>query len=362
MPATVPPGGLVTFNFNVTAPAPGAYNFYGMMLQEGVEWFDQATYTPVTVGAPTGSGTAGEMVTYIHTDGLGSPVARSDSAGNVISRTSYEPYGRTAGGVDPTIGFTGHVNDADTGLVYMQQRYYDPVAGRFLSIDPVVTDANTGASFNRYTYANNNPYRYIDPDGRMSEQTCRDMVGNCTNVGGGGCSGSSGVSTSAKVGAVVGGAAAGLAAAGCDIYSLGGCAVANPAMVAGGIAGGAALGAVTGQQLDVTWTQFSRLLEKAANNTTGPTEIQYALVATVAGPYPDVRGGVTTLNVGDVWKYGTAVDPNGRYPLSSLKGLNLKMIEQTTGTRYQVLVREKIMLIQHAIQNGELPPGNRIFK
>lgn len=72
-----------------------------------------------------------------------------------------------AGTSIPTIGFTGHVNDADTGLTYMQQRYYDPVAGRFLSTDPVLTDYNSGASFNRYTYANNNPYKYIDPDGRQ---------------------------------------------------------------------------------------------------------------------------------------------------------------------------------------------------
>jgi RHS repeat-associated protein len=71
-----------------------------------------------------------------------------------------------ASGVQPTIGFTGHVNDVDTGLTYMQQRYYDPVAGRFLSIDPVTTDANTGSSFNRYAYAKNNPYVYVDPDGR----------------------------------------------------------------------------------------------------------------------------------------------------------------------------------------------------
>jgi hypothetical protein len=35
-----------------------------------------------------------------------------------------------------------------------------------LSIDPVVTNANTGSSFNRYAYANNSPYKYIDPDGR----------------------------------------------------------------------------------------------------------------------------------------------------------------------------------------------------
>jgi uncharacterized protein RhaS with RHS repeats len=50
----------------------------------------------------------------------------------------------------------------------MQQRYYDPIAGRFLSVDPVVTDTKTGSSFNRYVYGNNNPYKYRDPDGRES--------------------------------------------------------------------------------------------------------------------------------------------------------------------------------------------------
>jgi len=48
----------------------------------------------------------------------------------------------------------------------MQQRYYDPVAGRFLSVDPVTTNAKTGRSFNRYSYVENNPYTNIDPDGR----------------------------------------------------------------------------------------------------------------------------------------------------------------------------------------------------
>ena len=57
------------------------------------------------------------------------------------------------------------MNDADTGLVYMQQRYYDPIAARFLSVDPIVTDANDGQHFSRYEYAHNNPYRYTDPDG-----------------------------------------------------------------------------------------------------------------------------------------------------------------------------------------------------
>ena len=134
-----------------------------------------------------------KVVTYIHTDGLGSPVARSNDSGVLIanSKTRYEAYGMTvAGTATPTIGFTGHVNDADTGLTYMQQRYYDPVAGRFLSEDPVTTDANTGSSFNRYVYANNNPYRYIDPDGRdaRDDQIAKQLA-DSNNKCGSYCSG-----------------------------------------------------------------------------------------------------------------------------------------------------------------------------
>jgi hypothetical protein len=64
------------------------------------------------------------------------------------------------------------------------QRYYDPQIGRFLSVDPVAANANTGAMFNRYNYANNNPYRFTDPDGRApqdnwygyNDQRFRDWV------------------------------------------------------------------------------------------------------------------------------------------------------------------------------------------
>jgi len=81
-------------------------------------------------------------------------------------RTSYEAYGNTASGSVPRdIGFTGHVNDPDTGLVYMQQRYYDPIAARFLSVDPITTDANTGSGFNLYEYAKHQPVS-IHPSAR----------------------------------------------------------------------------------------------------------------------------------------------------------------------------------------------------
>lgn len=48
----------------------------------------------------------------------------------------------------------------------MQQRYYDPAIGRFLSVDPMTTDMDTGWNFNRYSYAKNNPYKFTNPDGR----------------------------------------------------------------------------------------------------------------------------------------------------------------------------------------------------
>ncbi len=51
----------------------------------------------------------------------------------------------------------------------MQARYYDPVIGRFYSNDPVGTLGHDSVTngFNRYAYANNNPYKYVDPDGKL---------------------------------------------------------------------------------------------------------------------------------------------------------------------------------------------------
>jgi uncharacterized protein RhaS with RHS repeats len=58
----------------------------------------------------------------------------------------------------------------------MQARYYDPVIGRFYSNDPIgFRDVH---SFNRYAYANNNPYKYIDPDGRAVKFSSEEAKNN----------------------------------------------------------------------------------------------------------------------------------------------------------------------------------------
>ncbi|MCV2885761.1 RHS repeat-associated core domain-containing protein [Aestuariibacter sp. AA17] len=87
------------------------------------------------------------------------------------SNQHYRAFGASIEGEVDDIGYTGHKFDTDIGLSYMQARYYDPVIGRFYSNDPVdvlehMQRGNPVHGFNRYTYANNNPYIYVDPDGK----------------------------------------------------------------------------------------------------------------------------------------------------------------------------------------------------
>lgn len=115
-------------------------------------------------------------VRYYVTDALGSVVVVTDESGNVMERREYEPYGaQLAPAVQDGPGYTGHVQDAATGLVYMQQRYYDPMLGVFLSVDPVTAYEQPITNFCRYCYGRNNPYKFTDPDGRESYLVSRPL-------------------------------------------------------------------------------------------------------------------------------------------------------------------------------------------
>jgi RHS repeat-associated protein len=107
-----------------------------------------------------------EEVIYYHNDALGSPIIATDQEGRVVWRKSYAPYGRPIGPAVPNEpGYTGKFEEPDLGIQDFGARWYDPRIGRFLAIDPVGFDPQNPQSFNRYAYANNNPYRYVDPNG-----------------------------------------------------------------------------------------------------------------------------------------------------------------------------------------------------
>ncbi len=115
---------------------------------------------------------------YLHTDALGSLVAETDASKTVTQRYHYLPYGGAFGAAPNGPGYAGNVMDP-SGLTYMQARYYDPQLGRFLSTDPVDPDPQTGMNFNRYAYADGNPYSKYDPKRTLRHERCSKCRWRC---------------------------------------------------------------------------------------------------------------------------------------------------------------------------------------
>jgi RHS repeat-associated protein len=116
-------------------------------------------------------------------------VATTTSSGFLTAKERYTPFGETLdnpGLLSDQGGFTGHIKDSATGLnpaffasenCKVQARYYDPVIGRFLSVDPVTfLDKPYPGQFNRYTYTWNDPINANDPDGEFLNFVAKFVV------------------------------------------------------------------------------------------------------------------------------------------------------------------------------------------
>ncbi|WP_459782277.1 RHS repeat-associated core domain-containing protein [Photobacterium sp. R1] len=120
-----------------------------------------------------------KQVRYLHYDALNSVDMITDGYGEVVTRRSYDVWGRMRAVqwqeksnpqavVQDAVtnrGYTGHEHIEEVGLIHMNGRVYDQALGRFLSADPLVQSPYVTGSFNRYTYTWNNPLKYIDPTG-----------------------------------------------------------------------------------------------------------------------------------------------------------------------------------------------------
>jgi RHS repeat-associated protein len=94
----------------------------------------------------------------------------TNEVGDVIHRRVFEPFGKViAQTPSPPEGtdqlYTGQELEASTGLYDFKARWYDPEAGRFMSVDPVVPAVWDPQSTNPYTYVLNNPVSFVDPTG-----------------------------------------------------------------------------------------------------------------------------------------------------------------------------------------------------
>ena len=98
-------------------------------------------------------------------DQLGTPQRLVDSSGTVVWQAAYSPFGKAEivnDTVTNNLRFPGQFYDAESGLYYNFHRYYDPETGRYITADPI----GLRGGINLYSYVQNNPVNWIDPEGR----------------------------------------------------------------------------------------------------------------------------------------------------------------------------------------------------
>ncbi|MFB9978214.1 RHS repeat-associated core domain-containing protein [Mesorhizobium kowhaii] len=105
---------------------------------------------------------------FLHRDHLASVRMVTDAAGAIFEQTNYASYGeRLNTGFQTQKSYIGERFDPETGLLYLNARYMDPVLGRFISPDdwdPTLPGVGT----NGYAYAQNDPVNKSDPNGHQS--------------------------------------------------------------------------------------------------------------------------------------------------------------------------------------------------
>jgi len=141
---------------------------------------DQKLYNGAATGSP--------ITRYIHPDHLGSTNAVTDQNGSLVQLLDYYPYGATRISTSsyPTNEKRQYIDqftDTQSGLSYLNARYYDGQRGQFISQDPAFIQLGVPSQIqqlinrnqqqvladpqliNAYSYGSDNPIRNTDPSG-----------------------------------------------------------------------------------------------------------------------------------------------------------------------------------------------------
>jgi RHS repeat-associated protein len=166
----------------------------------------QNSYLYGPEGLPFEEVSSEETPTYLHHDQLGSTRLLTNSSGEAVGTFTYGAYGAlsaSTGTQTTPLGFAGQYTDAQSGLIYMRARMYDPATGQFLTRDPLEM-----LSGQPYAYAFDNPVNATDPSGRFATTAAGCAIGEVADPAGG-CVAGAAAATAATAAAAAAGAALG---------------------------------------------------------------------------------------------------------------------------------------------------------
>ena len=143
-------------------------------------------------GVPTSFAHNGTMYYYVK-NLQGDIVQITKQDGTVVAKYVYDVWGKILSIKDGSnnmiettnathlanlnpFRYRGYVYDNETGLYYLQSRYYDPITGRFLNADVYADTGNSVISTNMFAYCENNAVIYVDPTGYWSSSDHKDMT------------------------------------------------------------------------------------------------------------------------------------------------------------------------------------------
>ncbi|KOO40323.1 DNRLRE domain-containing protein [Priestia koreensis] len=115
----------------------------------------------------------GNKTYFYQKDKYGNIIGLTDENGVFVAKYQYDTFGNiiTQSGELASINpfrYSGYRYDENTGLYYLNARYYQPKWGRFITSDTFKGEEFDPTTQNSYIYANNNPNTYLDLDGHKS--------------------------------------------------------------------------------------------------------------------------------------------------------------------------------------------------
>ena len=155
------------------------YSSNGQYVVKDLRYYYDAAGNPAAIRAFTRTSSTAEFTSniyYLLTNMQGDVIAiynqdgerifeyAYDAWGNILRSAQISTGGRAANQVNP-FRYRGYYYDTETGLYYLQSRYYNPQWGRFLNADGYVSTGTGLLGYNMYAYCDNNPVNRIDPTG-----------------------------------------------------------------------------------------------------------------------------------------------------------------------------------------------------